>query len=200
VKLFKYCTSAFTGNFKTAKTVWSCESKHGSPYGELAISPKRTLAATCRDQFVTTWDLKLGKAKAEIEHNNDRVRKPLFCGEKTIAVIDYKGLVQTYSALSGKRLKTFQRPKTKYSSGELSVSENGKRLSFVDKKYRLVDVWNVRDGKFIGRFSTWEEKSKPGIKNACLAPDGNTLVVGEFSGKVHFVRVDTSKLTPFRQP
>lgn len=182
-------------NAKTGRRKWRKQVEDdGSPY-QITNSQDGCLIGFCIDNSGYIFETKKGTLVSSFTDNSRTFRQIQFCDNQTFASIDYDGGVQTHSVKTGRIKKKFAQPRTRYTSGGLSVSGDGKWLSVVESNFRLLDVWRVRDGKHLGRYQAKKNKSRHKIDRAAFSNDGRSMVVGEFNGDVVFLRIGKNGLT-----
>ncbi|XZN92415.1 MAG: WD40 repeat domain-containing protein [Microcoleus sp.] len=173
---------------KTLK-VWDLESGkewrtligHTEVIWDLAISPDGKKVVSYGKDSIKVWDLQLGSELLTLKGygklNNFISLYP--DGTGVVCLLD-RNTLQVWDLQSGSKLLTLAGHTNSVQS--LAITPNNKYAVSASSD-RSLRVWDLQTGDAIARFN-----GDSAINYCAVSPDGITIVAGEESGRVHFLR------------
>jgi len=173
---------------KTLK-VWDLESGkewrtligHTDVIWDLALSPDGKKVVSYGKDSIKVWDLQLGfellTLKGYGKLNNFISLYP--DGTGVVCLLD-RNTLQVWDLQSGSKLLTLAGHTNSVQS--LAITPNNKYAVSASSD-RSLRVWDLQTGDAIARFN-----GDSAINYCAVSPDGMTIVAGEESGRVHFLR------------
>ena len=163
---------------------------HSSWVNAVAVTfdGKQAISAS-QDKTLKVWDLATGKEQLTLKGHSLSV---------TAVAVTFDGK-QAISASGDKTLKVWdlatgqQRLTLKGHSGwvtAVAVTPDGKQAISASDDNTL-KLWNLQTGEVIASFT-----GESSISCCAVAPNGVTLVAGEASGQLHFLRVEGMEASP----
>ena len=135
------------------------------------------------DNILKVWDLTTGEEQFTLTGHSDSVYAVAVTadGKRAISGSSDKTL-NVWDLTTGKELFTLEGHS--YSVNGLAVTADGKR-ALSGSWEKILKVWDLTTGNLIASFT-----SESSIASCAIAPDGVTIVVGEESGRVYFLRLE----------
>lgn len=132
---------------------------------------------------LTIWDLwSEERIGTFIGHNEDVTAIAITSnGEKIVSASGDKTII-IWNSLTGKKLKILRGHNSTVKG--IAISPDEKHLISVSSD-RTIKVWNFETGEIMTSFSADSD-----VHCCAIAPDGVTIIVGEWSGRVHFLRLE----------
>jgi len=181
-----------SGSYDYTLRVWDLETGesllklegHTSQVGAVSVTSdgKRAVSGSF-DKSLRVWDLETGDALLKLEGHTGLVRAVSVTsdGKRAVSGSDDKTLrvwdLETGDALL--KLEGHTGPVR-----AVSVTSDGKR-AFAGSDDKTLRVWDLGTGKTIAVF-----RGDSSITACAVSPDGVTIVCGESSGRMHFLRLE----------
>jgi tricorn protease-like protein len=170
--------------------VWDLESGferatlrgHSAPINAVAVTPDGRLAVSASDdETLRVWDLKRGTIQTTMLGHASAVHSVAVTPDGQRAVSGSgNGTLKVWDLKSGAELVTMRRR-----SGTIAVMPDG-RLAMSESKGGTLKVWDLESG---GTLATYTADGV-GFWCSAHAPDGRSIVLGDSSGRVHFLRLE----------
>ncbi|WAK74474.1 NB-ARC domain-containing protein [Arthrospira sp. PCC 9108] len=150
----------------------------------VAIAPdgKRAVSASA-DYTLKLWDLEQGRELATLSGHSGWVRAVAIApdGKRAVSASADKTL-KLWDLEQGRELATLSGHSDEVNA--VAIAPDGKRaVSASDDK--TLKLWDLATGEEIASFT-----ADTGVLACAVAPDGVTLVAGDRSGRVHFLRLE----------
>jgi len=159
-------------------------SGHTNIVNAVAITPDgRKVVSASDDKTIKTWDLNFGKELKTIKVRTHSVNAVAITpsGQQIVSASSDRTL-KVWDLDSGKELKILS-GHTSIVNAVAITPDGRKAVSASDDK--TLRVWDLTSGEEIACFT------EDGALTCCaVAPDGVTIVAGEESGRVHFLRLE----------
>ena len=182
---------AVSASWDTTLKLWDLETGtelatltgHSSWVRAVAIAPdgKRAVSAS-DDKTLKLWDLETGTELATLSGHSDWVRAVGITpdGQQVVSA-SRDCTLKLWDLETGTELATL----TGHSSwvNAVAIAPDGKRA--VSASYKTLKLWDLETGKELATFTGEAEMS-----SCAVAPDGVTVVAGDRSGRVHFLRLE----------
>ena len=138
---------------------------------------KRAIAAL-KDKTLKVWDLTTGEELFTLKDHSYLVTPD---GKRMISISKDKTL-KVWDLTTGEELFTLK--DQSYSVKAVAVTADGKRMILVSDD-NTITVWDLTTGNVIASFT-----GESSIACCAIAPDGITIVAGDQSGRVYFLRLE----------
>ena len=153
----------------------------------VSVTPDGTRAISASDdQTLKVWDLSTGEEVRTLTGHSGGVTAVSVTpdGTRAISASDDQTL-KVWDLSTGEEVRTL----TGHSGGvtAVSVTPDGTRAISASGDQTL-RVWDLETGDVITRFT-----GESGLFACAVAPDGRTIVAGEQSGRVHFLRLEEAR-------
>lgn len=150
----------------------------------LAVTPdgKRVVSGS-DDQTLRVWNLESNSEPVVLRGHTDRVWMLAIIqnGEGVISASD-DGTLKIWNLETARELHTLQNH-TRWMWSVAITSDGQRAISTSDDQ--TLKVWDIKTGKLIASF-----KADVQIRACAIGSDRVTIVVGELSGRVHFLRLE----------
>ena len=157
---------------------------HTDCVNAVAIAPDgKTAISASSDKTLKIWDTETGRElKTLTGHSNSVSAVAIARDGKTAISASRDKTLKIWDTETGSQLKTL----TGHSSfvNAVAIARDGKTAISASKDNTL-KIWDLLTGKEVASFSGDGE-----FKGCDLAPDGVTVVAGDSSGRVHFLRLE----------
>lgn len=159
---------------------------HSESVYAVAIAPdgKQAVSAS-RDKTLKLWDLATGTELATLTGHRDSVNAVAIApnGKQAVSA-SYDKTLKLWDLATGTELVTLTRHSD--SVWAVAITPDGKQaVSASDDK--TLKLWDLATGEVVASFS-----ADGALRCCAVAPDGVTVVAGEQSGRVHFLRLEGS--------
>jgi WD40 repeat protein len=183
---------AISGLYNNIIKVWDlingdelCTLKgHSNSVNTVAVTAdgKRAISGSS-DCTLKVWDLITGKEEFTLEGHNDSVTAVAITADGKLAISgSYNNIIKVWNLINGDELCTL---KGHWDSvNTVAVTADGKR-AISGSQDRTIKVWDLSSGKFLASFT-----AESSIACCAVAPDGVTIVAGDASGRVYFLRLE----------
>ncbi|BAY98624.1 WD-40 repeat protein [Tolypothrix tenuis PCC 7101] len=181
-----YYKSLNVWNIKTKKKLFTLKG-HTNRVTSIAISPNgKYLISGSVDKTLKVWNLKTGKELFTLKGHNDRVTSVAVTADgqqvisaskdKTLKIWDLEKRLELFTLIDNKFADT------------VVVTPNGKQVISGSWLDNIIKVWDLESKKVIASFSGDSE-----LLCCTIVSDGVTIIVGEKSGRLHFLRLEGIK-------
>ncbi|MCI0695865.1 NB-ARC domain-containing protein [candidate division KSB1 bacterium] len=185
----KYAVSA---SFDRTLKVWDLASgqalqnlkEHRDLVSSVVITPDgKYVVSTSTDKTLKVWDLISGQVLQNLKGHRDLVSSVVITPDGKHAVLASRGKTHKVRDLaSGQTLRTLKGHRDRVTS--VLITPDGKYGVSASEDHTL-KVWELATEKAVTTF--WGESP---INCCAIAPDGRTIVAGERSGRMHFLRLE----------
>ncbi|PSB24242.1 WD40 repeat domain-containing protein [filamentous cyanobacterium Phorm 46] len=150
----------------------------------VAIAPDgKTAISASYDKTLKIWDTETGCELKTLTGHGDWVNAVAIAPDgKTAISASGDETLKIWDTETGRELKTL----TGHSSGvnAVAIAPDGKTAISASRDHTL-KVWDLLTGKEVASFS-----GESAFSGCAIAPDGVTVVAGDASGRVHFLRLE----------
>jgi WD40 repeat protein len=149
---------------------------------------KQAISAS-KDKNLKLWDLATGEQLRTLNGHSDLVNAVAVTadGKQAISASDDKTL-KVWDLTTGEQLRTLNAHTSSVKA--VVVTADGKQAISASRDNTL-KLWNLETGEVIASFT-----GESPINCCAVAPDGVTIVAGEASGRVHFLRLEGMEVSP----
>jgi WD40 repeat protein len=183
---------AVSGSTDNTLKVWDLHSGtelltltgHSDGVRAVAITPdgKQVISAS-GDTTLKVWDLARGQELHTLTGHSNSVYAVAITPDGRFAVSGSKdNTLKVWDLARGQELHTLTGHNN--SVRAVAISADG-RFAVSASEDRTLKVWDLLTGNEVATFS-----GDSGFKDCALAPDGVTVVAGDESGRVHFLRLE----------
>jgi hypothetical protein len=182
---------AVSGSLDNTLRVWDLESGqtlrtlqgHNSLVNAVAVTPDgRRAVSGSYDKTLRVWDLESGKTPLTLQGHAEAVRAVGVTPDGRRAVSgSYDKTVRVWDLESGQTLRWLE-GHTK-AVNAVALSPDGRR-AVSGSEDRTLRVWNLESGDEIDTFT-----GEAAMNTCVFTPDGQTIIAGESSGRVHFLQI-----------
>jgi WD40 repeat protein len=185
----KYLVSASSD--KTLK-VWDLKTKkkrvtlrgHDLGVSALAITPDgKYVVSASKDKTLKVWNLKKGEEKKTLKGHNDPVNAVVIApdGKHAVSASDDETL-KVWDLKKGEEKMTLKGHNDPVNA--VAITPDGKyAISASDDK--TLKIWDLEKGALVSNFI-----GNSSFLTCDTSPDGETIVAGDASGKIHFLRLE----------
>jgi len=183
---------AVSGSMDHTIKVWNLETGrelrtlkgHSSTICAVAVTPDgRRAVSGSWDRTLKVWDLETGQELRTLEGHADWVRAVTVTPDGRRAVSGSKdGTLKVWDLETGRELRTLKGHTDEIDA--VTVTAEGRRV-ISGPWDRTLKVWDLETGREMASFT---EDAK--IYAVAMGPDDKTLVAGDMSGRVHFLRLE----------
>ncbi|MEG4092890.1 WD40 repeat domain-containing protein [Microcoleus sp. Pol12B4] len=156
---------------------------HTDKVTAVAIAPDgRTAISTSQDRTLKIWDTETGRELIALTGHTDKVTAVAIAPDGRTAISASRDrTLKIWDTNSGRELRTL----TGHSGGvnAVAIAPNG-LIAVSGSLDRTLKIWDLLSGKEIASFSGGS------VFGCAIAPDGVTVVAGDRSGRVHFLRLE----------
>jgi WD40 repeat protein len=157
---------------------------HTRPVNAVAVTSDGARAiSTSEDRTLKVWDLETGEQIRTLEGHTDLTTSVAVTsdGARVISA-SYDKTLKIWDLKTGEQIRILKGLTGRINA--VAVTPDGTRV--ISASYdRTLKVWDLETGEVIGTFS-----GDGALMTCAISPDGKTIVAGEASGKVHFLRLE----------
>lgn len=157
---------------------------HSGPVTAIVLTPdgKKVISGSY-DKTIQIWDIATGRHLLTLVGHSDWLKALAVTPDgKKIISGSYDATVKVWDIITGKNLLTFDGHSDWLRA--VAVSPDGKKV--ISGSYdTTVQVWDIITGELITSFT-----GDSSIECCTFAPDGLTIIAGEKSGQLHFLRLE----------
>ncbi len=146
---------------------------------------RRAISAS-DDHTCTVWDLESGQEVQILRGHSHSVKAVTLTPENNRVISGAEwGEYKVWDLASGKELQTLS-GRISYQVTPVVVTLDGKRM-ISPSRDSMCKVWDLASGEEIATFT-----GESPVSCCAVTPDGRIIVIGESSGRVHFLRLEGS--------
>ena len=155
---------------------------HSQSVYAIAVTPDgKTVISGSSDNTIKIWDLVTGTEKFTLEGHSDWVNEiAVTLDGQTVISGSSDNTIKIWDLETGTEKFTLK-GHSNWVNG-ISLTPDGKTM--ISGSYNTIKIWDLRTGREIATFT-----GEYSITCCAVAPDGVTIVAGESSGRVHFLRL-----------
>lgn len=131
---------------------------------------------------IEVWSLFQGRQTLALKGDTTWVRSTATTPDGRFVVCASQAFLEIWDLTTGNKLHTLH---GHTDVREVTVTPDGKRFVTVSEQHDCVKVWDLRSGQLIDDF-----RGDTRLWTANITKDGKTVIVGEQSGRVHFLRLE----------
>lgn len=178
---------AITAAYDTKPKIWDLHSGrylslqgHTDNVNSLDISPDEQYIATCsKDQTVKVWKLASGRLIYTFKDHSGSVRSVKFTPGGEYVVSGSDNIIKVWDMQSGVLFKEFPGR-----SNSIQFSIDNQWIIYVDNDNKTLWIRDLSLNKPLAGFATEED-----ISTYTISPDGLKLVIGDKTGRIHFLEL-----------
>jgi hypothetical protein len=157
---------------------------HANWVWAVAITPDGKLAVSASDdRTLKVWDLKSGQEIRTLQGHDDLVNAVAITPDGKLAVsASDDSMLKVWDLNSGREIRTLQGHDG--SVNAVAITPDGRQAVSASDDNTL-KVWDLKSGRIIATFT-----GDSTMLSCAVSPDGRTIVTGEVSGRVHFLRLE----------
>jgi len=157
---------------------------HAGEVRAVALTADGRLAVSAsNDRTLKVWDLENGKLLRTLEGHASAVNAVALTADGRLAVsASYDETLKVWDLESCKLIRTLEGHAARVSAVAL-IADGRRAVSASDDQ--TLKVWDIENGSEICSFT-----GDSSITSCAVSPDGLTIVAGEASGRVHFLRLE----------
>jgi WD40 repeat protein len=184
--------TAISASFDGSLKIWDTETGtevrtligHTKSVYAVAIAPDgKTAISASMDKTLKIWDIETGTEVRTLTGHTSWVNAVAIAPDgKTAISASYDYTLKIWDTNSGRQLKTLRGHTN--SVNAVAIAPNGLTAISASSDNTL-KVWDLLSGKEVASFSGDAE-----FDCCAIAPDGVTVVAGDRSGRVHFLRLE----------
>jgi len=170
-------------DIESGKLLRTLEGHAGGVNAVALTSDGRRAVSASDDQTLKVWDIESGKLLRTLEGHANWVRAVALTPDDQRAVsASSDQTLKVWDIESGKLLRTLEGHADWVNS--VALTSDGRRA--VSASYdQTLKVWDLESGLMIASFA-----GESFMLSCAVSPDGRTIVAGDASGRVHFLRLE----------
>ena len=162
---------------------------HGKSVFAVALTPDgRTAVSASDDCTLKVWDLESGSEMRTLEGHASGVSVVANTPDGRTAVsASWDGTLRVWDLKSGREMQALavHTVRGEVDWDDVVTLSNDGRIVVSASDYNTLKVLEIESGSMIASFT-----GDSSITSCAISPDGRTIVVGEASGRVHFLRLE----------
>lgn len=173
-------------DLSSGKTLHTLQGHEDWVHAVAVTTDGRYAVSGSSDRTLKVWDLVSGKAVHTLRgHRSEVYAVAVTCDGRYAVSGSSDRTLRVWDLASGEGVHTLRAHRAEV--WDVAVTCDGRHAVSASSD-RTVKVWNLSTGQLVGSFC-----GESGVECCAVGPDGRTIVAGEFSGQVHFLRLENVK-------